>query len=55
MIINELLNHDNPVWVGRDTLKVALYMATLVEKNRHPIIAAFYNRLLEASKVKKVV
>jgi transposase len=42
------------VWGGRSALRGALYMAALVATKRNPIIAAFYQRLLEAGKVKKV-
>jgi transposase len=55
------LNHDSgtmrgkrTVWGGRATLRAALYMAALVATKHNPIIAAFYLRLLEAGKVKKV-
>jgi transposase len=55
------LNHDSgtmrgkrTVWGGRAALRAALYMAALVATKRNPIIAAFYLRLLEAGKVKKV-
>ena len=42
------------VWGGRATLRAALYMAALVATKRNPVIAAFYQRLLYAGKVKKV-
>ncbi|MFC2014329.1 transposase [Chloroflexota bacterium] len=42
------------VWGGRAKLRAVLYMATLVAPRRNPIIAAFYKRLLEAGKAKKV-
>jgi transposase len=54
-------NHDSgtlrgkrTVWGGRATLRAALYMAALVATKRNPIIATFYQRLLESGKVKKV-
>ena len=42
------------VWGGRAKLRAVLYMAALVGVRRNPIIAAFYRRLLEAGKAKKV-
>jgi transposase len=42
------------VWGGRAKLRAVLYMAALVATRRNPIIAAFYRRLLDAGKVKKV-
>jgi transposase len=42
------------VWGGRIRLRTALYMATLVASRRNPIITAFYRRLLDAGKAKKV-
>lgn len=42
------------VWGGRAALRAVLYMAALVATKRNPVIAAFYRRLLDASKVKKV-
>ena len=48
------LRGKRTVWGGRATLRAALYMAALVATKRNPIIAAFYQRLLEAGKVKKV-
>ena len=43
------------VWGGRAKLRAVLYMAALVASRCNPIIAAFYQRLLDAGKVKKVV
>jgi transposase len=48
------LRGKRTVWGGRATLRAALYMAALVATKRNPIIAAFYQRLLGAGKVKKV-
>ena len=48
------LRGKRTVWGGRATLRAALYMAALVATKRNPIIAVFYQRLLEAGKVKKV-
>jgi transposase len=55
------LNHDSgtmrgkrTVWGGRANLRAVLYMAALVATRRNPVIAAFYRRLLNAGKVKKV-
>ncbi len=42
------------VWGGRAKLRAILYMAALVASRRNPIIAAFYQRLLDAGKAKKV-
>jgi len=42
------------VWGGRAKLRAVLYMAALVASRRNPIIAAFYQRLLDAGKMKKV-
>ncbi|MFC2022965.1 IS110 family transposase [Chloroflexota bacterium] len=42
------------VWGGRARLRASLYMAALVASRRNPIIAAFYQRLLDAGKAKKV-
>ena len=35
-------------------MRAALYMATLVATQHNPVIKAFYQRLLEAGKAKKV-
>jgi transposase len=48
------LRGKRTVWGGRATLRAALYMAALVATKCNPIIAAFYRRLLDAGKVKKV-
>ncbi|GAJ00491.1 unnamed protein product, partial [marine sediment metagenome] len=40
------------VWGGRAGLRAVLYMAALVASRRNPIIAAFYQRLLDAGKMK---
>jgi transposase len=42
------------VWGGRAKLRAVLYMAALVASRCNPIIAAFYQRLLDAGKMKKV-
>ncbi len=42
------------VWGGRAKLRAVLYMAALVASRRNPIIAAFYQRLVNAGKAKKV-
>ena len=42
------------VWGGRARLRSTLYMAALVASRRNPIIAAFYQRLVNAGKAKKV-
>jgi len=41
------------VWGGRAKLRATLYMAALVATKRNPVIAAFYQRLLDAGKVRK--
>jgi transposase len=55
------LNHDSgtmrgkrTVWGGRAKLRSVLYMAALVGVRYNPIIAAFYQHLLNAGKAKKV-
>jgi transposase len=55
------LNHDSgtmrgkrTVWGGRAKLRAVLYMAALVGVRCNPVIAAFYQRLLNAGKAKKV-
>jgi transposase len=42
------------VWGGRRRLRSAIYMATLVATRHNPVISAFYERLLDAGKPKKV-
>ena len=42
------------VWGGRATVRSALYMAALVGSRRNPVLRAFYQRLLEAGKPKKL-
>ena len=42
------------VWGGRTNVRSALYMATLVACRFNPVIKAFYERLCEAGKPKKV-
>ena len=42
------------VWGGRSHVRSALYMATLVASRYNPAIKAFYGRLCEAGKPKKV-
>jgi len=42
------------IWGGRSKVRSALYMATLVASRYNPVIRAFYLRLLEAGKAKKV-
>jgi len=42
------------IWGGRATVRTTLYMATLTAVQHNPIIKAFYNRLLQAGKPKKV-
>jgi len=42
------------VWGGRAKLRASLYMAALVASRCNPVIAAFYQRLVDAGKAKKV-
>jgi len=42
------------IWGGRAAVRAALYMAALVATRYNPIIKAFYSRLLERGKAKKV-
>lgn len=49
-----LLRGHRTVWGGRAVVRAALYMATLVATRHNPVIRAFYRRLLEAGKPKKV-
>ncbi len=42
------------VWGGRAPVRSALYMAALVATKHNPVIKAFYQRLLQAGKPKKV-
>ena len=42
------------VWGGRAKLRAVLYMAALVGVRRNPVLTAFYQRLLNAGKAKKV-
>jgi transposase len=42
------------IWGGRATVRSTLYMATLTAIQHNPLIKAFYNRLVQAGKPKKV-
>lgn len=42
------------IWGGRAPIRAVLYMATLAATRRNPVIRAFYARLLQAGKPKKV-
>jgi len=42
------------VWGGRGQVRKVLYMATVAAVRSNPVIRAFYKRLVEAGKVKKV-
>lgn len=42
------------IWGGRSKVRSALYMAALVASRHNPVIRAFYLRLIEAGKAKKV-
>jgi transposase len=42
------------VWGGRAPVRAVLYLGALVATRSHPVIRAFYRRLLAAGKPKKV-
>ncbi|ULA63309.1 MAG: hypothetical protein LZF86_110004 [Nitrospira sp.] len=42
------------IWGGRAHVREALYMATLVATRSNPVIRAFYQRLCQAGKAKKL-
>ena len=42
------------VWGGRAEVRAVVYMSTLVATRYHPVIKAFYTRLLAAGKLKQV-
>ena len=42
------------IWGGRAEVRSVLYMATVVAMRHNPVIKAFYDRLIEAGKPKKV-
>jgi transposase len=42
------------IWGGRTSVRAALYMAALVGTRYNPVIKAFYTRLLQKGKAKKV-
>ena len=42
------------VWGGRTRVRAALYMAALVASRYNPVLRAFYQRLLDAGKPKKL-
>lgn len=48
------LRGKRTTWGGRETVRTALYMATLVATRYNPIIRRFYKRLCASGKVKKV-
>ena len=54
-------NHDSGthrgkrrIWGGRASVRSVLYMATLSAIKHNPVIKAFYQKLLDAGKIKKV-
>ena len=49
-----LMRGRRTVWGGRQAVRSALYMATLVATRFNPTIRAFYQRLLSAGKPKKL-
>lgn len=48
------LRGKRTVWGGRGALRTALYMAALVATRHNPVLRAFYQRLCNAGKPKKV-
>ena len=48
------LRGKRKIWGGRAPVRAALYMAALVATRHNPVIKAFYQRLLQAGKPKKV-
>ncbi|MCA3032161.1 MAG: transposase, partial [Rhodocyclaceae bacterium] len=42
------------IWGGRANVRAVLYMASLVAMRHHPVIRAFYLKLVAAGKPKKV-
>ncbi len=48
------LRGKRTVWGGRDNIRTALYMATIVATRHNAYIHAFYQRLLAAGKAKMV-
>ena len=48
------LRGKRTVWGGRARIRGALYMGALVASRHNPVIRAFYQRLLEAGKPKKL-
>jgi transposase len=42
------------IWGGRASVRAVLYMATLVATKHNPVIKAFYSKLVNAGKLKKV-
>ncbi len=48
------LRGKRKVWGGRASVRAVLYMAALVATRYNPVIKAFYQRLLQAGKAKKV-
>ena len=48
------LRGKRKVWGGRSQVRAALYMATLVATRFNPVLRAFYQRLCDAGKPKKV-
>jgi transposase len=49
-----LMRGKRTVWGGRQQVRTALYMATLVATRFNPKIRAFYQRLIKAGKPKKL-
>jgi transposase len=49
-----LMRGRRTIWSGRATVRTVLYMATLVATRHNPTIRAFYQRLLDAGKARKL-
>lgn len=48
------LRGKRTAWGGRAPVRAVLYMGALVATRRNPVLRAFYRRLVEAGKPKKV-
>jgi transposase len=48
------LRGKRTVWGGRASVRSTLYMAALVASHHNPVLAAFYQRLVQAGKPKKL-
>jgi transposase len=48
------LRGHRTIWGGRATVRATLYMGVLVAVRHHPVLKAYYERLLATGKAKKV-